>query len=581
MHWRHSSSRVIRCPEDMEDRRRRMRVIAGWGIFGFLILLTGLWFRQIIQGERFEELAERNHIRLVPLKARRGTIYDRKGVVLADNQPLFRVIIIPQELKNVGQTAERLSQLLAMDKEKIVKKMENRSFSPFRPVAIKNEVDMRTITMVEENRGDLPGVFIQAEPRRNYLFGKLAAHLLGCLGRREGELVGRTGLERSFETYLRGRGGGREILVNSRGEQLGVLGEKLAVPGYNLILTIDKELQKAAEKSLQGKRGSIVAIDPRSGDILALASSPAFDPNIFTKHLSPEKFRELSEYPGRAFFNRAVAGLYPPASTFKIVIALAALEKGIIEPGAILASEDGRQIDMIEALARSSNLFFFKLGRTLGVDGISYFARQLGLGVLSGIDLPYERKGLVPDKGWKESWPRGEIDNLSIGQGALQVTPLQMANLIAAVAQGGNIYRPRLVREIVSPEGKVIKSFPVQLKRKLPLSPANLDVIRRGLGSAVSWGTGRRAGMDTVEVAGKTGTAEVTGRRFQPGEERPYELRPHAWFVGFAPQENPQIALAILVEHGGWGGVIAAPLAREVLEAFFSQKDINHKISPD
>ncbi|MCD5400991.1 penicillin-binding protein 2, partial [candidate division NPL-UPA2 bacterium] len=366
-----------------------------------------------------------------------------------------------------------------------------------------------TITMVEENRGDLPGVFIQTEPRRNYPFGKLAAHLLGCLGQmksedrevpgyRRGELVGRTGIERSFETYLRGRKGGQEILVNSRGEQVGILSQREAVGGYNLILTIDKELQEVAEKSLQGKRGAIVAIDPRNGDILALASSPAFDPNIFTRHLSPEKFKEISEHPGRPFFNRAVAGLYPPASTFKIVIALAALEKGIIEPGAILASEDGRQIDMIEALARSSNLFFFKLGRTLGVDGISYFARQLGLGVLSGIDLPYERKGLVPDKGWKESWPRGEIDNLSIGQGALQVTPLQMANLIAAVAQGGNIYRPRLVREIVSPEGKVIKSFPVQLKRKLPLSPANLDVIRRGLGSAVSWGTGRRAGMDTV-----------------------------------------------------------------------------------
>ncbi|MCD5398094.1 penicillin-binding protein 2, partial [candidate division NPL-UPA2 bacterium] len=275
------------------------------------------------------------------------------------------------------------------------------------------------------------------------------------------------------------------------------------------------------------------------------------------------------------------AGLYPPASTFKIVIALAALEKGIIKPEATLANEDGRQIDMIEALARSSNLFFFKLGRVLGVDGISYFARQLGLGALSGIDLPYERKGLVPDKGWKERWPRGEIDNLSIGQGALQVTPLQMANLIAAVAQGGKIYRPRLVQKIVSPEGEVIKYFPVQLKRKLPLSPANLDVIKRGLESAVLRGTGRRARVEAVEVAGKTGTAEVTSRRFHPGEERPHELRSHAWFISFAPRENPTIALAVLVEHGGWGGVAAASLTREVMEAFFSQKDINHRISPN
>ncbi len=564
-----------------------MRVIAILGMFGFLILLTSLWFRQIIQGERFKELAERNHVRLIPLKARRGTIYDRQGVVLADNQPLFRVVIIPQELRDVEQTVKKLSQLLAIDKENIVEAIRNNFFSPFRPIVVKNEVDMRTITIIEERRGDLPGVFIQAEPRRNYPFGKLAAHLLGHLGRikaedkevpgyRQGGLVGRTGLERSFEVYLRGRDGGQEILVNSRGEQLGILGERPALAGYNLILTIDKELQKVAEQSLQGKRGAIVAIDPRSGDILALASSPAFDPNIFTKRLSPEKFRELSEYPGRPFFNRAVTGLYPPASTFKTVIALAALEKGIMGPQDTLANEDGRQIDVVEALARSSNLFFFKLGRELGVDGISYFARQLGLGALSGIDLPHERKGLVPDKGWKERWPRGEIDNLSIGQGALQATPLQMANLIAAIAQGGKIYRPRLVQEIISPEGEVVRYFPVQLKGRLPLSPANLDVIKKGLEGTVEWGTGRRARMDTVKVAGKTGTAEVTSRRFRPGEERPYKLRPHAWFLSFAPQENPQIALAVLVEHGGWGGVIATSLTREVMEAFFGRENINH-----
>lgn len=589
MRLRYSPRPVIRRPQDMENRRRRIRVLAGWGLFGFLVLLAGLWYRQIIQGEKFEELSERNHIRFVSLKARRGAIYDRQGVVLADNQPLFRVVVIPREVRDVEETVERLSQLFSINKERAIERIKNRSFNPFQPLTIKNEADMRTITIVEERKNDLPGVFIRAEPRRNYPFGKLTAHLLGCLGQikredrdmfgyREGELVGRTGLEKSFETYLRGRGGGREILVNFRGEQIKILSERQAVAGHDLVLTIDKELQEVAKKSLEGKRGAIVAINPENGDILALVSSPAFDPNIFTKYLPPEKFRAVSEHPGRPFFNRAVAGLYPPASTLKAVIALAALEKGVIKPRTILIGEEGEKLDIIGALAYSSNPVFYKLGEALGVDNIAYFARRSGLGTLSGINLPYERKGLVPDRRWKRRWSPGEIDNLSIGQGALLVTPLQMANLIAAVANGGKMYRPRLVKEIRCPlEGKTVKSFPVQLKGKLPFSKGNLDVIRRGLWEVVNRkekerGTGWRARMDTVEVAGKTGTAEVTGRDFRPGEEIPYELRSHAWFVAFAPFENPQIALAVLVEHGGWGGVTAAPLAREILEVFFRKE---------
>ncbi|NOX96528.1 MAG: penicillin-binding protein 2 [Nitrospirae bacterium] len=586
------SSRVIRRPEDMEDMRRRMRLVVGCGILGFLILLSGLWYKQIVQGKMFKELSEKNYIRLVSLKACRGDIYDRKGVLLADNQPLFKIVIIPQELKGAQETVERLSQLFKIDKEKVLKKIKSRSFNPFQPVVIKNEVDMKIITTIEERKSDFPGVFIQAEPRRDYPFGELAAHLLGYLGRmedkkreasgyREGELVGRTGIEKTFQRYLKGNNGGREVLVNSRGEQRGILGEREAIAGDNLILTIDKELQEVAEKSLEGKRGAIVAIDPENGDVLALASSPAFDPNIFTKYLSPKKFKEVSEHPGRPFFNRAIAGLYPPASTFKIVIASAALEKGVIKPETTL-TVDGERLNLIEALAYSSDPFFYKLGEALGVDNIAYFARQFGLGEITGIDLPYEKKGLVPDRKWRRRWPRGEVANLSIGQGALQVTPLQMANLIATVANGGKIYRPRIVKEIISPEGKKIKSFPVQLKAKLSVSKANLDVVKSGLLEVVNKkgkrGTGWRARMDSVKVAGKTGTAETTDRKFRPGEAKPYELRDDAWFVAFAPFKNPKIALAVLVEHGGWGGVAAAPLAKKMLEAFFRQEN---KIGPD
>jgi len=569
----------------MEDRRRRIKVIAGWGIFAFLILLTGLWYRQIIQGERFKELSEKNFIRLVPLRACRGIIYDRNGVVLADNKALFEVVIIPQEARDVKATVEKLSRLFAINQKKVIKEIKNRLFDPFEPVVIKNEVNMRIVTIVEERKSDLPGVFILAEPRRNYPFGKLAAHLLGSLGRMKGkdgkisgygerELVGRTGLEERFETYLKGKNGGRELLVNSRGEQIGILGQREPVAGDNIILTIDKNLQEVAQKALEGKRGAIVVLDPENGDVLALAASPTFDPNIFTKYLSPEKFREVSGRPGRPFFNRAVAGLYPPASTFKIVVASAALEKGVIKPGTVWTVNNGEHLNLIEALAYSSDPFFYRLGEALGVDNIAWFSRRFGLGARTGIDLPYEQKGLVPDRGSKKTWYRGDIDNISIGQGAWQVTPLQMADLIAAVANGGKIYRPRIVREIVSPAGKIIKSFPVQLRGELPVSKANLDVVRKGLLEVVRIGTGRRARMNTVEVAGKTGTAQTTSKKFGPGETKPYNLRDDAWFDAFAPFKNPKIALAVLVEHAGYGGEAAAPLARKVLEAFFK---LNHE----
>ena len=585
-------------PEEMEEVRRRVSALVVLGVFPFLVLLGVLWYKQIIQGDKYKDLSQRNYIRLVPLKACRGIIYDRKGRVLADSEPLFQIVIVPQELRNPRETAQKLALLIGIEEEEVLRKVRKYSFNPFKAVVIKDEVDMETVTAIEERKSELAGVFIQVEPRRNYPFDRLASHLLGYLGRTSKEeigqykgddLVGRSGIEKEFDAYLRGRSGGREVLVNFRGEQVSILGEKKTRAGNNLILTIDKELQEVAERSLRERRGAVVAIDPANGDILALASSPAFDPNMFTRHLPPVEFETISSHPGRPFVNRAISGVYRPASTFKIVTASAALEKGVVEADTCLEclgtylrrghpfrcwEERGHgRINIVDALAYSCDIFFYKIGEVVGVENIAYFSPRFGLGEPTGIELPYEKGGLVPAKGWRRKWHLGEIFNLAIGQvESLKVTPLQMANLVAALANGGKIYRPRIVKEIRSAEGELIKAIEVRHRGNLPCSSKTLAIVKKGLWEAVNKqaGTGRRARLASVEVAGKTGTDQVvSSRRFSPGEEIPYELRDHAWFVAFAPYEKPQIALAVLIEHGESGGRVAAPIAGEILESFF------------
>ncbi|MCK4436752.1 penicillin-binding protein 2, partial [bacterium] len=568
-----------------------------FGILPFLVLLSILWYKQIIRGDKYKDLSQRNYIRLVPLRACRGTVYDRKGRVLADTEPLFQLIIIPQELRNVRETAQKLAPLIDMEEAQILRKLKRHSFNPFKAVVIKNEVDMQVVTAIEERKSHLPGVFIQVEPRRSYPFHRLASHLLGYIGRiseeeraeyQADELIGRSGIEKEFDAYLRGRNGGREVLVNFRGEQVSILGEKKPRAGNNLILTIDKELQEVAERSLRGRRGAVVAIAPENGDILALASSPGFDPNMFTKHLPPAQFEAVSKDPGRPLFNRAISGLYRPASTFKIVTASAALEKEVVEADTTLMCEGTylrrghpflcwekrghSRINVVDALAYSCDIFFYKVGEVLGVENLSNFSRRFGLGEPTGVQLPFEDRGLVPAKGLRRRWHLGEIFNLAIGQEeSLKVTPLQMANLVAAVANGGTLFRPRIIKEIRSVDGELIKAIAVRELGNLRLSHRTLAIIKKGLWSAVNkdGGTGHRARLTSVEVAGKTGTDQVVMRKFSPGEEIPYQLRDHAWFVAFAPYEKPQIALTVLIEHGESGGRVAAPIAKEILERFF------------
>ncbi len=578
----------------------RIRTVMWVVIILFLVLAGRLWQKQIIQGEHFAGLAERNSIRLVNLRAPRGTIYDRDGAILAQNAPLFRIVAIPHEMTDKRRAAKRVSELLGFDEENVLKKIEARHLNPFSPVLLATGVSLQEITVTKEHQRELPGIFVETVPRRDYPHGDLAFHIIGYVGKipdvrwielreigyRIDHVIGKDGIEGLFDTLLQGEDGAREILVNIMGERIEILSERETIRGNDITLTIDLRLQEIVERNLKGKRGAIVAIDPRDGDILALASSPAIDPNIFTLPLEERKFAAIKGDPARPFFNRAISGVYPPGSTFKIIMAMAGLEKGVIDDetyfhchGVIRRgrasffcwNKDGHgRVNVTRALAASCNIFFYEVAALLGIENIEYFASRSGLGDLTGINLPREARGNIPAQEQRERWFLGDILHLGIGQGEILVTPLQMTALTAAVANRGILYRPRLVREITSPQGKVIESFPVEPWKQLPASEGTLNLVRYGMWKTVNeiGGTGRRAALTEIEVAGKTGTAQIIGAEFGGEEGIPFELRPHAWFVGFAPFENPEIALTIIIEHGESGGRVAAPIARKIFKEF-------------
>lgn len=498
----------------------------------------------------------------------------------------------------------------------------------YMPVPVMTQVDRDLAFQVEELRHTLPGVHVIVEPVREYLAGPLTAHILGYMGPiPEGEvdayvekgygpndLVGLTGLEYTYEAELRGRAGSRLIEVDVLGREVRtVTEERTPVPGHNLVLTIDLTLQTAMETALrkgleeaQSKSGVAIAMNPQTGEILGMVSLPSYDNNLFARGISIEEYTTLLNDPKHPLVNHAISGLYPPGSTFKIIPAAGALEEGVINARTTIYDEgvlwlpnqyfpnDSSQaqpfycwvhkygrghgnVNVVSALAVSCDVFFYVVAggyrnfQGLGVDLLNYYAHEFGLGELSGIDLPAENPGLVPDPRWKrinlaESWVTGDTYNMAIGQGFVLATPLQMLNATAAVANGGYLYRPQLVRQILDAEGHVIRDFQPSLIRQVAVSPENLELVRQGMYAAVHWpgGTGYKANVPGLEVAGKTGTAEFAGPRDEKGN-----LPTHAWFTAFAPYSNPEIAVVVFIEGGGEGSAVAAPVAAEILKAYF------------
>ncbi|MBI4277629.1 MAG: penicillin-binding protein 2 [Armatimonadetes bacterium] len=573
---------------DRDVSARPLRVLGLIILLLVLILAGRLWQVQVVHGDHYLRLSEQNRIRVYPTTAPRGTIVDRRGRALVSNRPSFTVSILPMEVRDARQVYQTLAGLVGLSSEEIAAKVAEGQARPFEPVRIRRDVPLEVVTAIEERRVDLPGVLIYAEPVRLYPEGRLAAHAIGYLGEiseeelrdlrargyRVGDLIGKAGVERVYDQALRGEDGRLRVEVDAAGRPVQMLGAIPPRQGNSLALSLDLGLQQAAEAALGTQVGAVVAMDPWTGEILAMASWPPYDPNAFAVGISSRTWGRISGDPGRPLVNRAVDAAYEPGSAFKIVTALAALEEGIASRRTSVFCSGTYQlgnwvfkdwkahgrVNFIEGIAQSCNVMFWTLGRAVGPERLHRYATMLGLGSLTGIDLPVETAGLIPSPQWKqrvrkEVWFPGETLNTAIGQGYVQVTPLQMARALSALVNGGRLLRPRMVRAILTPEGKAVETFRPEATGRLDFSAESLATLREGLVAVVSRGTGNAASVAGLAIGGKTGSAE------NPRGE------PHAWFVGYAPADHPRVVLAVMVEHGRRGGVTAAPIAKRMFEA--------------
>ncbi|MCF8066102.1 MAG: penicillin-binding protein 2 [Desulfarculaceae bacterium] len=611
--------------EPGENPNIRMALLTAAVVVGLalVVLLGRLWFLQLLKGEHFRLLSENNRIRLVDLAPSRGLIFDAEGRLLADNRPAFTLAVIPEDVGDWAVLTRRLHNLVGLSPEEIAKaRRAAQGAPPFKPVVLRNHLDRHQLALLETFRYELPGVKVLVRYQRAYLAPRLAAHVIGYLGEinkrelqasnragyRMGDWVGRYGLEKSRERVLHGSRGARQVEVDAMGREIKLIKEVPASRGADLTLSINLDLQKAAAKALDGRAGAVAALDPRTGQVLCLYSSPTFDPNDFITGMSTKQWKALAEDPKHPLKDRAISGMYPPGSTYKIITAAAGLaEKAINLTTRFFCAGQmpfGRRYyrcwaykkgghgytDIHKAIRESCDVFFYKTGLKLGVDRLAKWARAFGLGRPTGISLPHESPGLVPDSKWKkkrfkEPWQDGETLSLAIGQSFTLVTPLQMARMTAVVANGGMLVTPSLVKTVTPPGGEAVPA-PEPVKARVPIAPEHLDTIAKGLSAVVNepHGTARLARLPGITVGGKTGTAQVVGLKFEKSfgaeENVPWKYRSHALFVAYAPVENPTIAVGVVVEHGGHGGSAAGPVAAAVMRAYFGIPEPEPKTPP-
>lgn len=612
------------------------------------IYAVRLYRLQVVETEYWIARAEQQRAELVSIPAPRGIIYSRDGEPLVRNVPAFQVVIIPALLPDDELRKEtelrRLAALLGIPysqqgeqpglKEKVDQALAagTPTYAPYDPLIVATNVD-RTVALTIAQGGDFafPGVRVDVISRRQYPYGSLVSQLVGYMGAIPAEQaqeytergydpatdrIGYAGVERTMEEWLRGTPGQRYQETDILGRVVRVLGDEIPpVPGHNVYLTIDLELQQVAQQALQkgmdrvnSRRGVVIAMNPQTGEILAMVSLPTYDNNLFAEGISQEDLARLMEDPHRPLLNHAIADQLPPGSIFKIVVAAAALQEGVLTartrlncPGTIMLpnkyypndperaqpfycwKRSGHGwLDVVHGLAFSCDIFFYQVGggyeefEGLGLERIVEYAHLFGLGAKTGVELEQEAEGLVPTARWKrltvgENWSTGDTYNLSIGQGYLLVTPLQMLNVMAAAANGGTLYRPRIVHHITDAQGNIVQPFTPEISRTLPISPENWSLIHQGLEGAVAYGTATRAQVAGVRVAGKTGTAQFCDDiARQMGICREGFAQPtHAWFMAYAPVENPQIALIVFIYNGGEGSVAAVPVAQEILDWYF------------
>lgn len=579
----------------------------------FAILFLRLFYLQMISGTEFSRLSENNCIRIQCIDSPRGLIFDRHGELLVDNRPSFDLSIILKDAKPIADTIEKLTRYVRAPAGEIQTRIRRiKGISTYKPVVLKQDIGRNALAAVEAHKFDLPGISIDVKSRRHYVYEGSAAHLIGYLseisakelksplyrGCRGGDFIGKFGVEKAFEHFLRGVRGGRQVEVDATGRVIRVLKTVEVKPGADVYLTIDQRLQRKAEALLTGKAGAVVAMDPRNGEVLALVSSPSFNQNAFVSGMSHEEWQTLISNPMRPMENKAIQGEYPPGSVYKIIAAIAGLEEGIIDehgtffcPGHLPFGDrifrcwkkgGHGSMNVVSALEQSCDVFFYQVGQKLGVDRLAWYAKACGLGSPTGIEIDHEASGLVPTSAWKKrrtgiAWQAGETLSVAIGQGYNLVTPLQMANLASAVANGGKRFKPLIIKKVATPEGALIQQSEPELIGRLPLSPKTLSAVRQGLWKVVngSRGTARSVRVKGLDISGKTGTVQLFSRKsdeVEKEEDIEAHLKSHAWFVAFAPGDHPQVAMSVIVEHGEHGSSGAAPIAREMIKTYFENQ---------
>ena len=575
----------------------------------FVLLFLRLWYLQIIQTDTYQALSEKNRTRYIPIAAPRGPIVDRDGHMLVDSRPAFRIAALRQEVEDPEKLLARLSELLDIDLAVLQQRwLAGRRFPRYRPVPLADDVSRRALERVMEHSFELPGILTEVRPVRFYPYGESAAHLFGYLGEiteeelrsaayqtyHGGDFVGKNGLEKAIEPYLNGIPGERRVEVDVKGKKLRILKTQEPVPGNRVTLTINRDLQLATEAAFGDQAGAAVALDVQSGEVLAMVSKPGFDPSLFARGITGKEWVKLLHNPLDPLQNRALKGQYPPGSIFKIVTALAALESGQVTAhtkvncqGELTVGnrtfrcwkKGGHGItDLKKALQESCDVWFYEVSQQVGIDRIAAMARRLGLGTPTGLGLAGERKGLIPDQQWKQQkfndrWYRGETLIAAIGQGYMLTTPLQLATMMATVANGGNVLRPYLVKRIEDMAGNVQLEPNPHIMQRAHLEKPHLNAVRQGLEAVVNepHGTAWTSRIKELPFAGKTATSQVVHQRMRrkQGVEVPYLLRDHALFTAYAPIANPKIAVAVVVEHGSHGSSAAAPIAKAMLESYF------------
>jgi penicillin-binding protein 2 len=588
----------VRIYEDLRVVQSRLGIVQTVLVALLVLLGAQFWYLQVLRHREFKQKADTIQIRPVRIAAPRGALLDRNGRILVENRPSFNVVLSPDHVEDLDGTIARLARVLQVGEGQIRERLA-RSAPPFGSVVVKVDASPDDVAALEARRLELPEASIQVVPLRSYPLAAAAAHALGRVGEvtdkqlqttafaglEPGALVGQAGIEWQYNRQLMGKDGLRQVRVNSHGAEVEEAERRPPVDGPSLTLTLITELQTAMEQAFAGRSGSAIALDPETGEILAMTSTPAYDPNRFTTGIEPSLWARLTSDPETPLMNRVIQGQYAPGSTFKVVVDIAGLEEGVITPATSFfcpgylsiyntmfrchKAEGHGMVNVHKALAQSCNVFHYQVGVRLEVDRIARYAHLLGLGATTGIDLPHETSGLVPSSEWKlktqkTPWYAGETVSVAIGQGQTTVTPLQLARVAAVIANGGRLVQPHIV--------KAVGGEPLQWEppKPLGLKPSTVQIVKEGMCAVVNdHGTGWRAQLPGFEVCGKTGSAQVVAHnRLQRNSTDP-EMQPHGWFMCFAPADKPRIAMAVLVEHGVAGGASAAPVAREILARFF------------